>query len=197
MPEPPDKSEWQTKRAHFIELLWQWTAGPHAKIFFADEAGFEGDPRLRQKWVKRGSRPTQGYYGGHVRQNIVGAVNPHDGQIVSLIVAHNNRDVFQAFLDTMAQEVPDTGTPVYLILDNASWHKAKSLNWYHIKPKFLPPYSPDFNPIERLWQRIKSHYMAGFITNDYEELSNKLVDAIKDLIQDTKTVQSVCRNHIQ
>jgi transposase len=197
MPEPPDREEWEKRRAAFREELAELAAEPGNRLFFGDEAGFEGDPRPRQKWVKRGSRPTQGYYGGHLRRNVVGAVNPEDGQLVSLIVPHNDTAVFQAFLDTMAQEVADNGSPIYLVLDNASWHKSKSLNWHHITPKFLPPYSPDFNPIERLWQRIKSHYMPGFITNSGAELTDKLVDSIRDLIDSPKTIQSVCKNHIK
>ena len=42
----------------------------------------------------------------------------------------------------MAQEVPAGEKQIYLVLDNASWH--------HIRPLYLPPYSPDYNPIERL-----------------------------------------------
>jgi hypothetical protein len=91
------------------------------EVFFGDEAGFEGDPRPRAKWVKRGTRPTQGYFGGHVRQNVVGAVNPHNGQLVSLIVPHCDTEIFQALLDTMAAEVPrERGKRVMLVLDNAS-----------------------------------------------------------------------------
>src|SRR5690606_31899268 len=103
------------------------------------------------------------YYGGHIRKNVIGAVNPADGQLVSLIVPNSDTLVFQAFLDTMAKEVPANGKKIVLVLDNASWHKSKSLNWHHIEVKFLPPYSPDFNPIERLWQHLKSHYLAGFL----------------------------------
>ncbi|MBK1883522.1 transposase [Luteolibacter pohnpeiensis] len=31
-------------------------------------------------------------------------------------------------------------------------------------PVYLPPYSPDFNPIERLWQHLNSQYLAGYLT---------------------------------
>jgi transposase len=56
---------------------------------------------------------------------------------------------------------PRRGKTIYLVLDNASWHKTKKLNWYHIEPLYLPPYSPDFNPIERLWQHLKSNYLPA------------------------------------
>ncbi|MCC6881209.1 MAG: transposase, partial [Verrucomicrobiales bacterium] len=45
--------------------------------------------------------------------------------------------------------------PIWLVVDNASWHHSKALDWHHIKPLHLPPYSPDFNPIERLWQHLR------------------------------------------
>ena len=109
---------------------------------------------------------------------------------------HCNTEVFQVFLDTMAGEVPEvSGSTCYLVLDNASWHKAKALNWHHITPVYLPPYSPDFNPIERLWQHLKSHYLAGFLTNDAEVLTDKLIGSIRSLMKSPETLKSVCKTH--
>ena len=195
MPEPPDPDEWEARREAFIGQLLDLLEDEGSTVFFGDEAGFEGDPRPRQRWVKRGSHPTQGYYGGHIRQNVVGAVCPKDGQLVSLIVPHSDGEVFQAFLDTMAVEVPRNGKKLWLVLDNASWHHAKSLNWHHIHPLFLPPYSPDLNPIERLWQHLKSNYLAGFVTRYSEELANKLEASIRELLKRPETLKSVCKTH--
>jgi len=53
----------------------------------------------------------------------------------SHFVAHCNTEVFQAFLNTMAEEIPPKeGKRVHLALDNAGWRKSTSLNWHHIKP---------------------------------------------------------------
>lgn len=197
VPEPPDRETWEKQREDFAMELLELLDDPSCEVFFGDEAGFEGDPRPRQRWVKRGSRPTQPYYGGHIRQNVVGAVSPSSGQLVSLIVPHNDTEIFQAFLDTMAKEVPDEGKTVWLVLDNASWHKSKSLNWHHIRAKFLPPYSPDFNPIERLWQYLKSHHLAGYLTNRGEELAEKLMVSIQDMLEDPDLLRSVCKTHSQ
>lgn len=196
VPEPPDRDLWERQREDFADELLDLLSDPSVKTFFGDEAGFEGDPRPRQRWVKRGSRPTQPYYGGHIRQNVVGAINPADGQLVSLIVPHNDTEVFQVFLDTMAKEVcAEAGKRIVLVLDNASWHKSKSLNWHHIEAKFLPAYSPDFNPIERLWQHLKSHHLAGFLTKRGEELSDKLFDSIRALLARPEVLRSVCTTH--
>jgi transposase len=194
VPEPPDRDNWIKQREAFVPTLMELFNDVRVEVFFGDEAGFEGDPRPRQRWVKRGSRPTQGYYGGHVRQNIVGAVNPRSGQLVSLIVPHCDTEVFQAFLDTMAKETEaqkQGKRRVCLVLDNAGWHKTKRLNWHHIEPIYLPPYSPDFNPIERIWQYLKGHGMAGFLSNKGAELCEKLFQEVKALLNDPETIRSV------
>jgi transposase len=193
VPEPPDRDAWLRQRTECVQSLQSLLDDPSAVVFFGDEAGFEGDPRPRHKWVKRGSRPTQGYYGGHVRRNVVGAVEPATGRLVSLIVAHCNTEVFQAFLDTMAEEIaPEEGKQVHLVLDNAGWHKSTGLNWHHIKPVYLSPYSPDFNPIERLWQHLKGNPMAGYLTNDGDALTDKLLASLQAVLNDSKLVRSVC-----
>ena len=196
VPEPPDIEKWEDQREAFAGELLEMIEDENCDLFFGDEAGFEGDPRPRRKWAKRGERITQGYFGKHIRQNVIGAVAPKTGKLVSLIVPHCNSDVFQVFLDTMAEEVPEVpGRCCRLVLDNASWHKVKLLNWHHIKPIYLPPYSPDFNPIERLWQHLKSHYLAGFITNSGEELIDKLIDSIQSMMHEPEVVRSVCKTH--
>jgi transposase len=57
-----------------------------------------------------------------------------------------------------------------LILDNASWHKRKSLNWHFFEPLYLPPYSPDLNPIERLWLVMKANWFANIRCKDRQKL---------------------------
>jgi transposase len=196
MPEPKDREKWEDQRDVFAGELLGLLEDENCDVFFGDESGFEGDPRPRQTWTRRGARIIQGYFGGHLRRNVVGAVNPQTGKLVSLIVPHCNTDVFQVFLDTMAEEVPEIfGRRCHLVLDNASWHKTKSLNWHHFTPVFLPAYSPDFNPIERLWQHLKSHYLAGFITNNAEELIDKLIVSIQALMRSPEALKSVCRTH--
>ena len=195
IPEPPDRDDWEDKREIFAFELLKMLDNPTYEVFFGDEAGFEGDPRPRHKWVKRGSRPTQSYHGSHVRRNVIGALSPRTGQLVTMIVPHCDAAIFQDFIDTMAEEVPKSGKRVLLVLDNASWHKTKSLNWHHIEPVYLPAYSPDFNSIERMWQHLKSHYLAGYFTKDRNDLCNKIAESIQDLMRKPKIIRSVCRTH--
>ncbi len=77
------------------------------------------------------------------------------------------------------------------MLDNADWHKTASLNWHQIKPVDLAPYSPDFNPIESLWQHLQSQAMAGYLTNDGEALTEKLLDSLQSPLDKPEIIRSV------
>lgn len=77
--------------------------------------------------------------GDHIRASVVGAVCPAIGQNIHMIFEGVNTDVFQCYLDYLAEAVPNApGVRRLLIADNASWHKSKKLNWYHFESQFLP-----------------------------------------------------------
>lgn len=193
VPRPwPDRQD-EEQRAAFLESYRSWQEDPTVEIWFGDECGVEGDPRPRRRWVQRGSRPKVTYCGGHVRANVVGAVCPASGESFAMIFDGVDTNVFQVYLDHLAQAVPPSpGKRHILILDNASWHKSKRLNFHHFECEFLPGYSPDFNPIERLWLRLKVDYFADFYTDDLPLLIERLCFALNSLMDDPKKVASQC-----
>ena len=79
-----------------------------------------------------------------------------------------------------------------LVLDNASWHKAGRLHWHHFEPVYLPGYSPDFNPIERLWLRLKADWFWDFIAHTEKELTARLCTALKSFVADPSKTASIC-----
>jgi transposase len=193
VPRPwPDRQDEEERNA-FVERLRVWQADGNIELWFADECGIEGDPRPRRRWVQRGSRPRVPYAGTHVRANVIGAVCPATGESFSMIFNGVDTDVFQCYLDSLAETVPKNPQKRrLLILDNASWHKSKRLNWHSFEPEFLPAYSPDFNPIERLWLRLKADHFADFFAKNSEELITHLCQALNSLMDDKKTVASQC-----
>jgi|SRR6478736_2538121 len=178
-------------REDFQRQLDQWAADPSVRLWFGDESGFEGDPRPRQRWVQPGSKPTVARRGWHIRANVIGAVRPDDGALFTVVVNGVDTNVFQAFLDEMAAACPpEPGVRQILVLDNASWHKAKSLNWYHFEPHYLPPYSPQLNPIERLWLRLKADWFTDFTARTTAQLEEHLCNALCNLMEDPVKVAS-------
>jgi hypothetical protein len=106
-----------------------------------------------------------------------------------------DRESFQVFLDFANEKLNATSASnnrQIVILDNATWHKVISLNWGRLEPVFLPAYSPDFNPIERLWLRLKCDYFQDFIAKDHEALMQQADIALNHFMSAQKQVSSIC-----
>lgn len=193
VPQPWPERQNEAQRKAFLEELRGLGADPQVQLWFSDECGVEGDPRPRRRWVQPGKRRTVPYLGDHLRQNVIGAVAPQSGGLFTLIVDGVDTDVFQFFLDEMAQAVPKKdGVRQVLILDNASWHKSRRIHWHHFEPKFLPGYSPDFNPIERLWLRLKADWFWDFFARTSDELTERLCTALKSFLNQPAKTASIC-----
>jgi len=193
VPQPWPERQNQEERKQFQEKLRGLCADPGVELWFSDECGVEGDPRPRRRWVQPGKKRTVPYLGDHIRQNVIGAVAPQSGQLFSLIVDGVDGDVFQFFLDEMAKAVPKKeNVRQLLIVDNASWHHGSTINWHHFEPKFLPAYSPDFNPIERLWLRLKADWFSDFFASTPEELTQRLCSALQSFINQPSKTASIC-----
>ena len=193
MPEPRDPEAWAIERETFKENLGGWLADPVVKLWFCDESGIEGDPRPRHRWVKKGSRPEIPYAGSHLRRNVIGAVCPGSGELSCLIFTHCDTVIFQEFLNNMARDAPlEAGVRQLLVMDNASWHKAKALDFHHFEPVYLPPYSPDFNPIERFWLRLKRDFFSDYFTRDGSELEERIIKGLRSFFDRPTVVASQC-----
>lgn len=193
VPQPwPEKQNEEDRQAFRAELE-SLCADPKVQLWFSDECGVEGDPRPRRRWSQPGKKRTVSYLGSHIRQNVIGAVAPQTGDFFSLVVNGVDGDVFQFYLDEMAKAVPEKeGWRQIIILDNASWHRSGRLNWHHFEPKFLPSYSPDLNPIERLWLRLKADWFYDYVSKSSEELSDRLCTALMSFVEHKDKTSSIC-----
>ena len=79
-----------------------------------------------------------------------------------------------------------------LICDNASWHKTKTHDWGQFEPVFLPPYSPDLNPIERLWLLLKAEWFTDFVAKTHDQLVERIDQALRWAITRGERNQSTC-----
>ena len=99
-------------------------------------------------------------------------------------------DIFQIFLDEVNREIGDR--KIIMVLDNATWHKTKKLEWRNIEPFYLPPYSPDYNPIERLWLVLKARYFSDWIAKSQEQLTERVVEALRSFLSAPDQIKSIC-----
>ena len=189
VPQPwPDRQD-EAKRDKFRQTLNQLCQQPDVDIWFADESGFEGDPRPRRRWDRKGNKTRVTKNGDHVRMNVMGMVCPRTGEFFAIEASHSDSDTFQAFLDEAGRFIQFKRSRNILILDNASWHKRKSTNWNGWEPMYLPPYSPDLNPIERIWLVMKARWFNNYVSKSVDRLIERLDQAILDVINHPEKVK--------
>lgn len=180
----------EEKRKRFLKAFNQ-LVDQNTAIWFSDEVGFDGDPRPRRKWVQKGEKLSNPFYKLHLRSSVIGAANPDTGEFFSHVVPRVDSEIFQHYLDEfnkVAKKSNPLGHRIIMVLDNASWHTSK-LNWGDVKPLFLPPYSPDFNPIEQLWKLVKERFFNGWYAENIQELDDRVCDAMRHLINNPEQVK--------
>ena len=175
VPRPWPERQNEEQRNAFLEQVRRWQADAGLELWFADECGWRAIRARGGAGAAAGAdRPQGPYLGDHIRANVIGAVCPASGECCTMIFDGVDTDVFQYYLDFLAEEIPPLDSKRrLLIVDNASWHKAQRLNWHHFEVHYLPGYSPDLNPIERLWLRLQ--FFSDFIAKSPEQLSQRLV----------------------
>jgi transposase len=124
------------------------------KVFAQDETRLGLLPVVRRRVTARGVQPVATVTYQFDNFYLYGAVEPSTGAHFFLELPYLNSRAFQVWLDGFAAAFPDSVN--VLVLDNGAGHKAKAVRWpVNVVPVFLPPYSPELNPIERLWRDLK------------------------------------------
>ncbi|SDY39953.1 transposase [Nitrosomonas sp. Nm33] len=84
------------------------------------------------------------------------------------------------------------GDHVIMILDGAGWHKSKDFDLpENIRLLFLPPYSPELNPQEHLWDELREKYFHNRVFDSIDTLENHLVSALCNLENAPALIKSI------
>lgn len=142
-------------------------------------------------WARRGSRPIRLKQTEYDWVYAYGAANPLTGDSLCWLMPTVNTTLMHLYLDRLARHVGPQ-RHVVLVLDQAGWHVAKDLHVpANITLLFLPPYSPELNPIERIWCYLKEHQLSNRVYADYNALVAAGTDAWNHLTP--ARLQSLCR----
>jgi len=157
---------------------------------FADEARFGRINRPRPCWAPAGIRPQVASQLIREYIYLYGAVAPKDGTCVYLIMPTSNTACFQAFLDTLSRRF--ARQQILLVLDGAPNHRSGQLVIPdNISLLFLPPYAPELNPKENLWDEIREKIFKNYALNSIDAVHQKLEDAILYIERNPKVVKSI------
>ncbi|WAH94452.1 IS630 family transposase [Streptococcus pneumoniae] len=124
--------------------------------------------------------------GSHVHSHYIrefrycyGAVDAHTGESFFLRAGGCNTEWMNAFLEELSQAYPDDY--LLLVMDNAIWHKSSTLKIpTNIGFAFIPPYTPEMNPIEQVWKEIRKR---GFKNKAFRTLEDVIQGLEKEVIK--------------
>ena len=156
------------------------TPDQNVRVMFQDEAGFGRINKPKGCWCKAGMRPTVPCH--HIREYryAYGAVEPKNGESFFLILPYCNTDCMNVFLSELAKAYPKDR--ILLVCDGAMWHKSKALVIpERITLAFIPPYTPEMNPTEQIWGKIRTQGFRNKVFDTLERVVDRLCDVIKNL----------------
>ena len=121
---------------------------------------------------------------------LFGATSPHDGVLDTLVLPEVNAEAMSLFLAEVAQR--HSQDYILMVLDGAGWHRARELvTPSNMRLVFLPPYSPELNPMEHVWEEIREKWFPNLVFNSLEGVEDRLVQAVLHLESHRQIVASI------
>jgi hypothetical protein len=122
---------------------------------------------------------------------IFGAICPKKGKGAGLVLPYCDTGAMQEHLAEISQAV-DPGAHAVLILDQAGWHVTPKLRVpENITLMFLPPRSPELNPVENVWQFMRDNWLSNRVFRDYDDIVDQCCRAWNRLIDQPWKIMSI------
>ena len=155
-------SEWAraTRLAGIRRLVEALPRG--AVAVYEDEVDIHLNPKVGLDWMARGQQKVVVTPGQNAKRYLAGALDVRSGRLVWVEAAKKNSDLFLALLVKLWRTYPQAEV-IYVILDNNRIHSSQLTQWAlgqaggRIQLVFLPPYCPEGNKIERLWEDLHAN----------------------------------------
>jgi transposase len=169
--------------------------GRGAVIYFVDEASVRADEHRGTTWGKIGETPVVEDTGDRYGVNLISAVSSRGDMKFQAFEGTMDEGKFLEFLACLLK---DTGKPIIVIADNASYHtsdlvrKCAETSGSLVSLFFLPPYSPELNPDEQVWNQTKARVGKMFI-----ETKEQLLDAVKKVLKSIQASTDLIRSFFQ
>ncbi|ASS88062.1 IS630 family transposase [Geobacillus lituanicus] len=152
-----------------------------AVLLYIDETHIRSYHILQSTWSEVGRQKQVPTFGHHAHASRFGAVNIHDGETVLHQTTAANAATFLNFLRMLKERDPDR--LMVLVLDHARIHHANMVKEFLREEGLcfhflsLPPYSPQLNPIERLWKWLKDIVIANVFHKNRNDIVQTFVFA--------------------
>lgn len=194
--ERDDKEITQWKEKKYPEIKKE-AKKQGAEIFWLDEASIRSDDPLLRTWGLKGQTPTVKTSGQRQGINAISAVSNRGGFWYQVYTQRFNADVF---IDGLKDLMGNRRKPVFIITDGHPVHKSKKVREFVASMKgrlsifILPPYAPDLNPDELVWNYIRQTGTARMPLKKNESLMDRTFIDLELIAQDKALVKSFFRN---
>ena len=169
-----------------LTAIKQELPGSDRVVISQDEAEFHLYPYLALVWGVMGSpQPQVQTPGKNQKRVLYGGLNLDTGKLTGHWAATKSGSHFIEFLQALMTDYPDQS--ILLVTDNGSFHHTKAVSVFleanreHLEVKWLPPYCPDLNDIERTWRRLKASHASNFLFNSLDHLIANVERGIDEL----------------
>lgn len=156
------------------------------ELHFADETHVETNPRLYRLWHRVGTQPTVPAAGTNRRLTVFGSAEAFGRGRVEVVGVGQDSAAFERYLEALGARHAATGRMVVLALDNAGCHTSKAsraalaarAGWLEVV--WLARYSPELNPKEHEWRRLKRDH-ASRLAPTLREFADRVVAGLRGL----------------
>ncbi len=164
-----------------------------AEIFFGDEAGVRSDFHAGKTWAPRGRTPVVKVTGARFGFNMISAVSPK-GQLRFMVV--EGKVAAAEFCEFLRRLAYNTPRPIFLILDGHPVHRSAKVKQFvatlagALELFFLPPYSPELNPDESVWNELKNNGIGRMAITGPDDLKRRVIAYLRQLQQFPALIRS-------
>ena len=165
--------------------------GRPVEVWFQDEARIGQKGTLAYVWARQGTRPRAVQDTRYASAYLFGAVCPRRGVGAGLVMPRADTASLNAHLAEIARTVAP-GAHAVLVLDGAGWHTSTDLVVpANISLVRLPPYAPELNPVELIWQYLRRNKLAHRLYDTYEAIVAACCEAWNWLIAAPDTITAI------
>jgi transposase len=179
--DPQRVNKWIMKEYPRIQAL---AKEQKADIFFGDEAGVRSDFHAGKTWAVKGQTPIVTTTGARFGCNLISAVSPKGAMRFIIVEGKVNNEVFIDFLKRLIHNWPRN---IILILDGHPVHKAVAVSQFvastngRLRIFYLPPYSPELNPDEQVWNHLKNQGVGKASITGPDQLKKLILSKMRKI----------------
>jgi len=162
------------------------------EIWFQDEARVGQKGSLSYVWAPVGSRPLMVRDNRHDTAYILGAICPARGVGAAIIAPAANTECINLHLEEISAQI-SPGHVAALIWDGAGWHQTGGELKVpdNIVLISLPPYSPELNPMENVWDYLRANKLSSGVWDDYDAILKACSDSWNWFVDDPQRIRSI------